>query len=155
MSSEPSFQVQVEHVRDYEFRVRFDWEGVAALTVDEPEPLGHRQGPNAARMLAASVANCLSASLLFCLRKSRIEPGGMKATVSGAMTRSEHGRLRVGSLDVRIDVDGLEGGGRLQRCTGLFEDFCVVTESVRQGIPVAVAVHADGAEIYRSEGETS
>lgn len=154
MSSEPSFQVQVEHVGDYEFRVRFDWEGVAALTVDEPEPLGHQHGPNAARMLAASVANCLSASLLFCLRKSRLEPGGMKATVSGAMTRSEHGRLRVGSLDVRIDVDGLEGSSRLQRCTGLFEDFCVVTESVRQGIPVAVTVRADGESVYHSDGET-
>jgi hypothetical protein len=27
-----------------------------------------------------------------------------------------------------------------ERCLGQFEDFCVVTESVRRGIPVAVTV---------------
>ncbi|MGA7802623.1 MAG: OsmC family protein [Gammaproteobacteria bacterium] len=153
MNSEPSFQVQVEHVQDYEFRVRFDWEGVAELAVDEPRPLGQQRGPNASRVLAAAVANCLSASLLFCLRKSHLQPAGMKATVTGAMARSEHGRLRVGGLDVRIDVSGLDRAGRLGRCTDLFEDFCVVTESVRQGIPVAVTVRADGEDIYHNDGE--
>jgi hypothetical protein len=29
---------------------------------------------------------------------------------------------------------------RLTRCEGLFEDFCIVTESLRRGIPVAVTV---------------
>ena len=28
----------------------------------------------------------------------------------------------------------------MERCLGQFEDFCVVTQSVRQGIPVTVEV---------------
>ena len=34
----------------------------------------------------------------------------------------------------------LQGSPRLKRCLDLFEDFCVVTASVRQGIPVSVEV---------------
>jgi organic hydroperoxide reductase OsmC/OhrA len=33
-----------------------------------------------------------------------------------------------------------ENHERFERCRQLFEDYCVITESVRQGIPVAVAV---------------
>jgi len=35
---------------------------------------------------------------------------------------------------------GEEDVARLERCASLFEDFCVVTESVRKGIPVNVSV---------------
>ena len=44
---------------------------------------------------------------------------------------------------VRIAVEGLEDPSRAQRCLGLFEDFCVVTASVKQGIPVSVEVVDD------------
>jgi len=34
---------------------------------------------------------------------------------------------------------------------GLFEEFCVVTASVRQGIPVKVDVYADGELVYSAD----
>ena len=41
----------------------------------------------------------------------------------------------------------LEGGdaSRMSRCLDLFEDFCVVTQSVREGIDVRVAVEPEGS----------
>jgi len=36
-------------------------------------------------------------------------------------------------------VDAADAG-RLERCERLFEDFCIVTASIRQGIPVKVRV---------------
>ena len=92
--------------------------------------------------MAAAVANCLAASLLFCLRKSRVEGVKIRATVAGALERNASRRIRIGGFDVKIHVDGLaaENDARFERCLGLFEDFCVVTESVRQGVPVAVEV---------------
>ncbi len=149
-----AFRVELEHLAGYEFRVRFDIPAMGALTLDEPAPLGADKGPNAARVLAAAVGNCLSASLLFCLRKARLDPSGLKTAVYGRLARNAAGRLRVRELEVTIalEAEGLEPA-RLERCTALFEDFCVVTESVRSGIPVAVRVtDTDGTTLFENPG---
>jgi uncharacterized OsmC-like protein len=149
--SEDQLTVSLELVDDYEFRVTFD-EKMAELLMDEPEPLGSDRGPNAARVLSAAVGNCLSASLLFCLRKSKIEVGELHTDVTTTMTRSERGRLRVASVQVAIQA-GLEPDerARLDRCLEIFEDYCVVTQSVRDGLDVEVAVlDGDGTELHRS-----
>lgn len=141
---EQVFTLQLQQESDYRFRVTFDLDGMDDLLTDEAPPLGEGAGPNPSRLLAAAVANCLSASLLFCLRKSRVEGGTIRATVRTAMARNEAKRLRIGNIDVRIEVSGLEADdvARLDRCRGLFEDFCLVTESVRHGVPVNVEVVA-------------
>lgn len=141
-SHEGGFTLELRQESDYRFHVAFDLEGVDDLLTDEPPPLGGASGPNPSRLLAAAVANCLSASLLFCLKKSRVENAQIRATVRASMARNEAKRLRIGGFDVRIEVAGLdeEASARLQRCRGLFEDFCVVTESVRHGVPVNVEV---------------
>jgi organic hydroperoxide reductase OsmC/OhrA len=98
-------------------------------------------GPNPARLLAASVGSCLAASLLFCMRKAHVEVEGMRTRVQGTLVRNERGRLRIGGLRVRLEpVLALELHDRVPRCLELFEDFCVVTASVRKGIPVDVDV---------------
>ena len=61
------FTFTLEQQDDYAFLIRFDTPGAAPLLSDEPEPLGRGTGPNPSRLLAAAVANCLSASLLFAL----------------------------------------------------------------------------------------
>lgn len=139
---EADLRVTVEHTGGMAFQVAFDWPEADTFAMDEPEPLGEQAGPNASRLLAASVANCLSASLLFCLRKARAEPAGLRAEATGRLTRNERGRLRVGELKVEIRVTPAEGQEvpELGRCPDLFEDFCVITESVRQGIPIEVTL---------------
>lgn len=130
-------------ILDEGYRMRADFleEGVETLLMDEPLPLGDGAGPNAARVLAAAVANCLSASLLYCLRRSRAQVGELVAHVTGRLVRNERGRLRVGGIAVRIETEiPPEDQAKLDRCLGLFEDFCVVSASVRQGIEVDVEV---------------
>jgi len=151
---EKELQITLEHIKDYEFKVTFD-EQTAELIMDEPPPLGGGAGPNASKVLSAAIANCLSASLLFCLRKIRVEPTHFKTTVKTRMQRNEKGRLRIGSSHVTITL-GLdsEGRQRINRCTDLFEDYCVVTQSVRGGIEVSVAVcDEQGQVIYDSTGK--
>jgi len=140
------FRVTMDNLGDYEFRVSFDKESYGALLMDEPPPLGKDRGPNASRILAAAVGNCLSASLLFCARKSRIDVKKLQTEVTVQYTRNEQGRLRIGRMEVVIDpVFESAEPTKARRCLELFEDYCVVTQSVRKGIDVAVSIKSPTA----------
>jgi organic hydroperoxide reductase OsmC/OhrA len=109
-----------------------------------PPPLGSLRGPNAARLLSASVANCLSASLLFCLRRSKVEVKGMRAEAEPIIERNKEGYWRVSKIIVSLRAELAETvqAEKARRCIEIFENYCVVTGSVRGGITVDVRVEA-------------
>lgn len=124
----------------YKFNVTFDGIG-GTLHTDEPRPVGKDEGPTATMMLSAAVGHCLSTSLLFCLEKSRVKAKDIEADVTTALRRTEGGRWRVGDIKVNIRMNVDEGDKeKLDRCKGIYQDFCVVTESIRKGIAVDVNV---------------
>lgn len=128
-------------MHDFEFRVQFDKSEFPELTLDEPPPLGQDKGPNATRMLAVAIGNCLAASLMFCLQRSKLVVDSLRAEVTPTTTRNEEGRWRVHHVDVKILIKTAENDPkRFQRCVEIFEKYCIVTASVRQGIPVNVKV---------------
>lgn len=130
----------------YAFTVDFGDAGIPPMTIDETPPLGHNEGPNPARMLAASIAGCLGASLLFCLRKAKVDVRALQASVRVTNGRNEKGRLRVKKVAVRLSPTvPAEQHVRMARCLELFEDFCVVTASVREGMAVDVQVETQSA----------
>jgi uncharacterized OsmC-like protein len=137
------FSIRVEQVEGFEFRVKFDKDQFAPLLLDEPPPLGHDHAPNAARILAAAIGNCLAASLVFCLQKAKVTTDGVRADVDVEIVRSETRRLRIGKVDVTLHTKLPAGDPALAGCLATFEDFCVVTQSVRRGIDVAVRVESD------------
>ena len=123
------------------------------MLVDEPEPLGQGRGPNPTRMLAVAVGNCLSASLLFCVGRARIDVRELKTHVDGALMRNEQKRLRIKELRVTISIDVVGTDfDRASRCLELFEDFCTVTASVRKGIPVYVKVQSPKGFVFMESG---
>jgi organic hydroperoxide reductase OsmC/OhrA len=135
----------------FRFRVRFDAEGVPELITDEPPPLGEGAGPNPAALLAAAVGQCLASSLLFCMRRAHLDVEGFAAEVHTTTTRNATGRLRIGEIRVRLaPTVSTYVKERMGRCLEVFESFCLVTESVRAGVQVRVAVEpqvfAPGAE---------
>lgn len=141
MSQERIHHVTVRLARDYQFVAQFDdVAGRPSMLLDEPEPLGHNRGPNAAEVLSAAVGNCLAASLVFCLQRARIEVDGLTARVTTHVTRNEKGRFRISGIDVELDPLVGNDASKLDRCGELFEDFCIVTASVKQGIPVSVSL---------------
>ncbi|MCJ7606487.1 MAG: OsmC family protein [Thermoplasmata archaeon] len=129
----------------YEFEVTFDEWPKGSVTMDEPEPLGGGSAPNAAMMLSSAVGHCLSASLLFCMGKSRAELRDIAADVETSLVKNEEGRWRIDGIKVDLKVDADEDTiEKLSRCERLYEDFCIVTESIRKGIKVEVDLRREG-----------
>jgi len=139
----------VQLVDGYRFDATFpDVPGAPHMTLDEAPPLGTAQGPTPAGLLAAAIGGCLSASLTLCMNKSHLEPDAVNAHVEAHIGRNEAGRLRITGIDVRLTPCFAGGDAtRFERCKSLYEDFCIVTESVRQGIPVNVSMARCGEDL--------
>lgn len=139
--SETSIQVQLVQKQDYQFEIHFGGD-VPALVGDESAPLGAGQGPSPVQLLAAAVGNCLSDSLLFALRKFKQAPEPIRCEVHAEVGRNPEGRMRV--LQIRAALTLGVPAATLQhvdRVLDQFEAFCTVTQSVAQGIAVAVEVY--------------
>jgi uncharacterized OsmC-like protein len=148
MSEAGQFTIHLEQEEGYDFRVKFDIDKAPELLMDEPSPLGEDNGPNASRLLAAATANCLSASLMFCLAKKEVPANSIKTEATCTLVRNDKNRLRVGRVDVRITAGNeLIESKKLGRCLDLFEDFCVVTASLREGISIGVEVVNEAGEV--------
>ncbi|MDX2013565.1 MAG: OsmC family protein [Myxococcaceae bacterium] len=109
---------------------------------DEPAPLGKNEGPNPSRLLAAALVNCVAASLLFALGKKGVSVKGLSATAHVEVGRNEKNRLRIERVQVLVTptVGADASAAAIDEAIDLFEDFCVVTQSVRAGLPVDVRV---------------
>ncbi len=125
----------------YKYEVSIDELPGSKITMDEPAPVGTSAGPSAAMMLSSAIGHCLSSSLLFCLEKSRVNVDDVSTDVELSMERNAGGRWRIGGIKVKIrpKVSGVDLE-KLERCKGLFEDFCIVTASVREGVRIDVEV---------------
>lgn len=147
MSDKPE-SVQLQQLQDYRFEIRFA-DGLPALQADEPAPLGAGEGPSPVQLLASAVGNCLSASLLFALRKYKQAPEPIGCSVSAEVGRNAEGRLRVLAMQatLRLGVPAAQLQ-HLDRVLASFEAYCTVTQSVTAAIPVEVAVlDADGVKL--------
>jgi len=137
--SEP-VKVTVRQEADYRFASHFA-EGMPVVYGDEPAPLGQGSGPAPTHFLGAAVGNCLTASLLFALRKFKQRPEPLSTEVEVIVGRNAENRMRVtqirATLHLGVPAASLE---HLDRVLAQFEDFCTVTQSIRQGIPVEVTV---------------
>ena len=137
--------VELTFERDYRFKVDFRLPAAPLIVADATPPLGEGAGPDSEKLLVAAVANCLSASLLFSLNKFKNGPVPMRTVGKARLVRNEQGRLRVGGIEVEIALGVPASELRLlDRALAQFEDFCVVTQSVKAAIPVPVRV-IDGA----------
>ncbi|MFX0154100.1 MAG: OsmC family protein [Candidatus Hodarchaeota archaeon] len=104
-------------------------------------------GPNPSRLLALGVTGCLSASFIFCLKKRNLHVDDFKAEAEVTIMRNEKGFWRIKNINVEVDptITDPEALKRAKQClketsngVNFFEQYCIVTQSVRAGIEVNV-----------------
>jgi hypothetical protein len=84
---------------------------------------------------------------MFAIRKFKEDPGPVRARVSGQLERIDR-RWRIEAMQVEINLGNApEAIPHLDRALSQFEDFCVVTQSVRAGIDVNVSVIAPDGRV--------
>jgi len=95
------------------------------------------------RMLGLALLGCLSASFIFCLKKRNLTLDDLKAEAELTIARNKKGFWRVKKIDVDIDIkiSDPDTRKRADQCRKMFEEYCVVTQAVREGIDVEVNVN--------------
>lgn len=128
-------------LQGYKFKAEFDVEGIPTVIVDELIPIGESAGPNPTRLLSVALGHCLSSSLLYCLQKARVKVKDLQTTIIANKEKNKEGFLRITSIDAKIQLSvNEEDKLRASRCLEIFENYCTVTQSVRQGIKVNVDI---------------
>lgn len=131
----------IKRKEGYKFEISFEEWDKGTVSMDEPVPLGDGSAPNASMMLSSAVGHCLSASLLFCLSRSRVEAEDIEADVETSLARNDKGRWRIEGIKVIMKPTVKDSDReKLERCLTMFEDFCIITASVREGIRVEVEI---------------
>lgn len=113
------------------------------LLFDEPvESQGEDKYPNASRILTAAITNCLCASFTFCASKSKTPVKELEAEAQCITDRNAERYWRIQKIEVKIIPTFEEEAPekRKERCIELFQNYCIVSESVKQGIDIKVNV---------------
>ncbi|NVM27650.1 MAG: OsmC family protein [Candidatus Helarchaeota archaeon] len=138
-------KVVVEWVEDLTFKLDFQNPSLPKFFIDETHDVESPEaiGPDPSKLLISAVMGCLNASFGFCLKKSRIPLKGMKAIGELTSKRNDEGYWRVLQIDVELVPEIEKGAERFEKCVEIFHDYCTITQSVRQGIPVNVTIKRD------------
>ena len=137
-----SEEVRVTVTRQERYRFVVDFgPGIEKGLADEPAPLGEGAGPSPQQFLAAAVANCLSASLVFATARYKEDPGALTTSVVCEVGRNEKGRLRILGMQVEMTMGATpETLGHLDRALASFGFLHRLAERARGN-----TVHGNGA----------
>ena len=141
--AEREVKVKVKLERDMIFKCDLGETKLGDCYIDESNKIKSEMlGPNAAQLLAMAILGCLSASYVFCFSKRDFTVEDLDAEAIVTIFRNEKGFVRVKKIDVTINpkIDSPEMRKRAVQCQKMFEQYCTVTASIREGVDVNVNV---------------
>ncbi|MFQ5977831.1 MAG: OsmC family protein [Candidatus Heimdallarchaeota archaeon] len=142
------FHVTMTKTGPMNFEAKLDRDHYPLLSFDEsPHAGGNDEAPDASRYLVSAILNCLSASLTFCLQKSRIPLDALDSEAICTIARNEEGYWRIQQIDIKLHPKWNDWSNEMQkaleRCRTIFINYCVVSASVKEGVLVNVDVRRD------------
>ncbi|MHA1194521.1 MAG: OsmC family protein [Promethearchaeota archaeon] len=143
MSEEFSSKVNISLEKEMIFKCDLGDIKVADCYIDESNVKEiDMLGPNPTKLLGMAILGCLSASFIFCIKKRNLTLNNLKAEGTVIISRNNKGFLRVKKIDVKINtkINYPETLKRAKLCKKMFENYCTITQSVRNGINVNVDI---------------
>ena len=143
MSEEFSSKVNISLEKEMIFKCDLGDIKVADCYIDESNVKEiDMLGPNPTKLLGMAILGCLSASFIFCIKKRNLTLNNLKAEGTVIISRNNKGFLRVKKIDVKINtkINNPETLKRAKLCKKMFENYCTITQSVRNGINVNVDI---------------
>ncbi|MBK8692340.1 MAG: hypothetical protein IPN17_08560 [Deltaproteobacteria bacterium] len=124
--------------------MKFDQEQFETLSLDEPRrSVATRLQREPASSPPPSATASPRASSSACRRRRSLLQG-VSADVDVEIVRNPQQAAASAKVNVTLHTKLPADHPALTSCLATFEDFCIVTQSVRGGIDVAVKVQADG-----------
>ena len=150
MVHEKNTKVSIKLKKEMIFELQNIYKNLDSLLIDETlEDKIERVGPDAASLLGMAIISCLSASFIFCMEKRNLTLDNLEAKADISFKELKQGYKRIDSIDVKIipktdDADVLK---RIKQCIKelksgqmFFEESCIITPSIREGINIQVKV---------------
>lgn len=151
MVHEKNTIVDIKLEKDLIFKCNLGFKKLQEIYIDETlEEKDDMWGPDAARLLGMALLGCLSASFIFCLTKRNLTLDDLEASAEISFKTIEKGYTRIKQIDVNLKpkTDDASTLKRINQCIRemkngkmLFEENCIITASVREGITVNVEIN--------------
>lgn len=139
MSNELSVLVGIKLEEEMTYKCDLGQIRMGDLFIDEThKKYSDKIGPNPTGLLALSVLSCLAASFTFCLKKKKFTLTELKGMAEVVIKRNEKGFWRVKKIDINMTpkIDDPKMRKRANQCKKFFEQYCIISESLRDGFEV-------------------
>lgn len=143
MLREPKVKVGLKLEEEMTYRCDLGKIRMEDLFIDETHnKYSEKIGPNPTSLLALSVLSCLAASFTFCLKKRGFTLEDLTGKAEVVIRRNENGFWRVKAIDISITpkIDDPNVLKRADKCMKFFEQYCIISESLRDGMEVNVKI---------------
>ncbi len=144
MSNVLKTKVGLKQKEEMIFKCDFGNLKMGNLYIDEKNKKENEKiGTSPTKLLALSVLGCLAASFSFCLQKKKFSLSGLEAKAEVTISRNDKRFWRVKKIDVEMmpKIDTPEMRKRADQCRKFFEQYCIISESLRTGFEVSVNIN--------------
>jgi len=114
------------------------------IHIDEPESFdGTDEGPSPVEFFLIGIGGCLGSTFAYCLQKQDVEIDKLEVVVDGQLKHvGPKLSLRLVNIEaeLKITTRDNDSSDKIEKCVKSFQEYCIVTNSITQGVPIDVKV---------------
>jgi len=135
--------IDIEWLGGEDFKIKFGSKSIDELIISRSRVPREEIGGEARELLAASIAECMSSTLLFYLKWAKIKLNGLRSTVEVITDKDEQGHYRVSMVNLNFNVEiprDKETLKKLERVKKILSRGCFISRSLERGVKVNFSI---------------